>query len=371
MLFPTFLPRVVLATLVAAGLIGCFSPPPPFGPLHEAALTGNTEVVRSWISEKRNLDKVYNDTGSSLESNYSRIRGLTALMVAAESGQLEVVKLLIDGGANIYAESHWGDGSNPHNAFDYAVEKGHLAIAAYLWDVSDKVRFVRALDQKLVIACSLFCDEKFGSNEATNLALFIAAITTDEETLGKGIGSVACWPDALRRLKFLADHGVRFPKNTLNCVTSSDAGLNSLVSPQTRIEVAQFLLAHGADPNDLPKGSYTHTPLMMAATSQDLDMVKFLLAHGAEPNRQNQQGYTAVMIAANTCSYALPTSSSADLASLEKRQKTQLAVIEQLASAGAYTAFNPKMMLFSQCCARQPHTETQERICRMFEKGPN
>ena len=371
MLSSAFMPRVVLAIIFAAGLIGCFSPSPPFGPLHEAALMGNTEVIRSWISEKRNLDKVYNDTGSSLESNYSRIRGLTALMVAAESGQLDVVKLLIDGGADIYAESHWADGSNPRTAFDYAVEKGHLAIAAYLWDVSDKVRFARALDQKLVSACSRFCDDKYGSNEATNLALFIATITTDEETLGKGIGSIACWPDALRRLKFLADHGVHFPKNTLNCVTSSDAGLNSLAAPQTRIEVAQFLLAHGADPNDLPPGSYTHTPLMMAAGSRDLDMVKFLLAHGAEPNRQNQQGYTAVMIAANTCSYALPTSSGADLASLEKGQKTQLAVIEQLVSAGAHTAFSPKMTLFSQCCARQPHTETQERICRMFEKGPN
>lgn len=365
------LPRVALTILLVSGLVGCFSQSPPYGPLHEAARTGNTEVVKSWISEKRNLDKEYNDTGSGLENNSTRVRGLTALMVAAESGQLEVAKLLTEGGANIYAESRWANGSSRLNAFDYAVENGHLAVAAYLWERSDKVRFARALDHQFLSACSRFCDEKQGSNEATNLALFIARITTDEETLGKGIGSVACWPGALPRLRFLAEHGVHFPRNTLNCVSSSQAGLNSLSTPQTRIEAAQFLLAHGADVNDLPRGTYTFTPLMMAATSHDLDMVKFLLAHGADPDMPNQQGYTAIMTAANICSYASPTTGSNELAALEARQKTQLAVIEQLASAGAHAAFSPKMSLFSECCARQPHTETQERICRIFGKNSN
>jgi ankyrin repeat protein len=135
--------------------------------------------------------------------------------------------------------------------------------------------------------------------------------------------------------------------------------------------VAQFLLAHGADVNDLPQGTYTFTPLMMAASSHDLDMVKFFLAHGADPDKPNQQGYTAIMTTANTCSYALSTSGSNELAALEGRQKTQLAVIEQLASAGAHAAFSPKMALLTECCARQPHTETQEKICRIFGRNLN
>lgn len=371
MIFPAFSTRVVFVIIVIFGLVGCFSESPPYGALQEAARMGNTEVVKSWINEKRNLDKEYNDTGSGLENNSTRVRGLTALMVAAESGKVEVAKLLIDGGANIYAESRWANGSNRLNAFDYAVQNGHLAVAAYLWEKSDKVHFARALDNQFLSACSRFCDEKHGSSEATNLALFIAKITTDEETLGKGIGSVACWPGALPRLRFLAEHGVHFPKNTLNCVSSSQAGLNILSTSQTRIEVAQFLLAHGADVNDLPQGTYIFTPLMMAASSHDLDMVKFFLAHGADPDKPNQQGYTAIMTAANTCSYALSTSGSNELAALEVRQKTQLAVIEQLASAGAHAAFSPKMALLTECCVRQPHTDTQEKICRIFGRNLN
>ncbi len=363
------LTRVALAIIVVFGLVGCFSASPPYGPLHEAARSGNTEVVKAWISEKRYLDKGYNDTGWGLENNTTRVRGLTALMVAAQSGQLEVTKLLIDGGANIYAESRWANGSNPLNAFDYAVENGNVAVVAYLWDKSDKVHFARALDHQFSFACTRFCDEKHGTNEATNLALFIAKITADEETLGKGIGYLACWPNALPRLKFLAEHGVHFPKNTLNCVSSATAGLNSFSTTQARIEVAQFLLDHGADVNSLPTSTYALTPLMMAAASHDPDMVKFLLAHGAVPDMQNQQGYTPIMVAANTCSYALPTTGSSELAALEGRQKIQLAVIEQLADAGAHAAFSPKLGLLSECCTRQPHTETQEKICRIFGKN--
>lgn len=140
----TLLKHAALAIIVVFGLAGCFSDSPPLGPLHEAALTGNIEVVKSWISEKRNLDKEYNDTGSGLENNSARVRGLTALMVAAQAGQPEVAKLLIDGGANVYAESRWANGSNPLNAFDYAVENGNVAVAAYLWDKSDKAHFARA-----------------------------------------------------------------------------------------------------------------------------------------------------------------------------------------------------------------------------------
>ena len=152
MIFPAFSTRVVLVIIVVFGLVGCFSESPPYGALHEAARMGNTEVVKSWINEKRNLDKEYNDTGSGLENNSTRVRGLTALMVAAESGKVEVAKLLIDGGANIYAESRWANGSNRLNAFDYAVQNGHLAVAAYLWEKSDKVHFARALDNQFLSA---------------------------------------------------------------------------------------------------------------------------------------------------------------------------------------------------------------------------
>jgi ankyrin repeat protein len=161
---------------------------------------------------------------------------------------------------------------------------------------------------------------------------------------------------------------VEFPKNTLHCVASYDGIHNHLMDAQTRIEITQFLLDHGADPNDLPKGSF-HTPLISAAASHDLELVKFLLAHGADPNRANEQNYTPIISAANSCSYPLPTSSANDIAALEARQQTQLAVIESLIRSGAYIPSQLNIEPFSKCCSGDRKTNTQNRICQIFGKN--
>lgn len=109
-------------------------------------------------------------------------------------------------------------------------------------------------------------------------------------------------------------------------------------------------------------------PFMMAASSHDLDMVKFLLAHGAVPDMPNQQGYTDIMAAANTCSYAPATTSRSELAALEGRQMTQLAVVELLAGTGARAAFSPKLKLLSDCCARQPTRRPRKRSAAYSER---
>lgn len=213
---------VVLTLASCLGLSACTMAAATYGPLHVAAADGNVALVRTWIREKRNLDEEFNDTSSSFEHNYSRVRGLTPLMVAAQAGQFEVARLLLDGGANIYAESSWANGSNRHNVFDYAVEGGHQAVAELIWQRSDKIRFAKYLEYQFANACVRFCDEKTDSNEASNLALFLARIIKDESTLGRGIGMVGCGPNSLARLKFLAAHGVRFPKNTLRCIAGVD-----------------------------------------------------------------------------------------------------------------------------------------------------
>jgi ankyrin repeat protein len=364
------LARIALALVMQANFVGnAIAASPSYGPLHEAAISGNADVVRKWIRDGKNPDEKYNDMGFSLESNYARVRGLTALMVAAQAGQLEIVKILIEGGAGIYAESRQANGSNPSNAFDYAVEGGQLAVAAYLWERSDKVRFTANLGSQFWSACVRLCDEKHGTTEADNLPLFLARITKDEEVLGRAIGMTACWRDALPRLKFLVRHGVRFPKNTLGCIASHTASSNNLMDLRARIEIAQFLLDQGADPNALPKNSSGYSPLMLAAGSHDPDMLKFLLAHGADPNLQNRDGYAPVMVAANICSDTSATTDSSALAAAEIWQKRQLTTIETLVAAGARATADPKMTLLSKCCVRKSHTDTQEKICRVFGKG--
>src|SRR5260370_4149552 len=131
--------------VIAAAATTCYA----MGPLHEAAATGNTEFVKSWISQKRNLDVTYDEPSVEVEGNYSRGRGITALMTAARTGQFEIVKLLVEGGADLYAESRWRDGSNPRTALDYAADTARVAIFEYLWSKSDGIPFPTRLDHHL------------------------------------------------------------------------------------------------------------------------------------------------------------------------------------------------------------------------------
>ncbi len=328
------------------------------GPLHEAAAFGNTAFVKDWIAKKRNLDVTYDEPTRGIEGNYARARGITALMTAARTGQLEVVKLLVEAGANLYAESTWPGGEHPRNAFDYAVEAGRVEVADHLWTRSDGVRFASRLPRQIAASCSQRCDDKFGTDARSNPALFLIGITRDEAVLGQGIGEALCYAQRpFEVLAFLEKHLPRFPKNTLHCISYQTMGQHR--PSQERIAIASFLLQHGADPNDLFNNYFT--PLMGAAAALDLEMVKLLLERGADANVRNSQGLTAISAAANSCTYG------GEPAVLEPRQKAQLAVVEHLARAGAkLDASGSGPALLRNCCARKPQTSTQRRICEVF-----
>jgi len=358
------LKRAIAMIVMVAAAAGCDA---AMGPLHEAAATGNVEFVKSWIAQKRNLDATFDEPSAGLEGNYARAQGVTALMMAARTGQLEIMKLLVDGGANLYAQSHWRDGSQSRNAFDYAVEhavegSGRLEAVKYLWTHSDGVRFMARLGEHIAASCRRTCNHAHGGDAGSNLALFLIGIAPDG-LRGKGISEATCYAQQpLELLTFLDKHAVRFPKNTLHCAAYFPM-VRSLRSPAERSAMVAFFLDHGADIEDPGVG---YTPLMGAASTHDLEMVKVLLARGANPNAQNKAGVTPIGLAANSCTYG------ASATELEPRQKPQLAVIEYLARSGADVKLyasesgRSQLRILTSCCSRKPHSGTQRQICEVF-----
>ena len=349
---------------MVAGTTGCDA---AMGPLHQAAMTGNSEFVKSWITQKRSLDVTFDEPSTGLEGNYARAQGVTALMLAARAGQLEIVKLLVEGGANLYAESHWRDGSHSRNAFDYAVENaversGRLEAVEYLWTRSDGARFAARLDEHIAASCRRTCNDKYGGDARSNLALFLIGVAPDRQR-GKGISEAACYSQRpLELLAFLDKHAVRFPKNTLHCAAYVPT-VRIQRSPEERIAIVSFFLDRGAD---LENSGVGHTPLTGAASTHDVEMVKFLLKRGANPNARNAAGITAISLAANSCV------SGGTATELELRQKPQLAVVEHLARAGADAKLyaseseRSRLQILTSCCNRKPHSGTQRRICEVF-----
>jgi ankyrin repeat protein len=343
---------LVLATAASASARG-------IPPLHEAAATGNADVVNAWIAAKRNLDAPYDEPSTGIEGNYARMRGLTALMLAARAGHLEIVKRLVEAGANLYAESRLRDGSDPRSAFDHAVDGRHRAIVEYLWARSDGMQFARRLDRHIAATCALACTDKAGGDARSNLALMLIGFARDDAVRGRGISEAACYArEPLRVLAFLDKHAVRFPRNTLHCIAYHPV-VRGVRSMPERIAVASFLLDRGADPNDLP-----HTPLRGAAAAHDVEMVELLLARGGNVNLPNADGMTPLEAAANTCTYG------GTAAQLEPIQRRQLTMIEHLLRAGAHVtpaaSAGGRLHILSQCCRRGGLTPIQRRICEVF-----
>lgn len=83
-----WLPAVMLALLWAA--------PPPDSPVADAAMRDDIEAVRSLLEE-------------GAEVNMAQSDGMTALHWAAELGNVDLVRLLVDAGADLEAPTRIGD----------------------------------------------------------------------------------------------------------------------------------------------------------------------------------------------------------------------------------------------------------------------
>ena len=196
-------------------LAGCSS---PITPLHEAARSGDTQVVRNYVEAKRNLDPRWDEPSHGVEGNYARLIGLTPLMVAAQWGQPEVARLLVEGGADIYAQANTQLPGEPLTAFDFAVQGGYVGIAEYLWKKSDGVRLGNRLADQIASACAASCKEGAGTDARSNLALFLISVAPDEAA-GAGVGAAACYSQQpLDLLAFVEKYAARPPRNTLHCV---------------------------------------------------------------------------------------------------------------------------------------------------------
>lgn len=320
--------------------------------LHDAAANGDTAVVKDWIARKRNLNVTY-DSPRRLEGNYARTLALTPLMVAATFGQLEVVKLLVEAGADLYAESHTPDGKNRRTAFDYAVEQQRVAVARYLWSKGDAAKLGARLPQYLGRGCSPGCTGEL-LRAHDEMTTFLIGIAPPEALVNKEVGETMCFTaHSEEGRQFLARHFARVPPSSLSCIAYYPRGLRF----EQRRAAVTWLLDRGADPNDRSRPA---TPLMLAAAAHELEMVKLLVARGGDPNLRYGYAGTVIGYAANSCARGDNNPSRAP----------QAEVVEYLASVSdkniyASAEARSKLELLGRCCAEEKAPE-QRRICAAF-----
>ncbi|KAI1743227.1 ankyrin repeat-containing domain protein [Xylaria scruposa] len=173
----------------------------------------------------------------------------TALMWAASGGQVAVVQLLLNHGANINAKDRFG-----RTALTFAAIGGHKEIVQLLLDYRADANSSTEMKERALMSAA-----DFGYKEIVQLLL---------------------------------DRGTR-----VNARGSEDREtvLMCAVCGEDK-EVVQLLLDHGADIN--AKDKHGWTALIFAAERGYEKTVQLLLNHGADVNAKDRYGWTALTFAA-------------------------------------------------------------------------
>ena len=253
----------------------------------------NTQVIFKPI-EDGDLDEVARllkrDTGLA---NVCRTRpgkeGQTPLQVAAARGHMDVVRLLIDKGADVYALAEW---TYP------AIEHAHWAKQS---DVVDYFRGEAA-------------DKALGTN-GLGIEINLAARNGWADVVAKHIERA---PLSVYRRRVLGDtplHWSAHNGDTAIVAMLLDAGAETAAddtvlyggkplhwASEHEPESVRLLLANGADPNSrniLPGEREGFPPLAMCASQGDdcAECAVLLLAGGADPSLVDAKGRTALDIA--------------------------------------------------------------------------
>jgi ankyrin repeat protein len=344
--------------LLALFLAACQS---EMTPLHIAAQSGDTAVVKQWIADRKNLDPRWDEASRGLEGNYARRVDITPLMLAAGNGQLETAKLLVEGGADLYAQANTQLKGEPITAFDFAVNGGSVPVADYLWNkAADKTRLTTRLMNHVASACIAHCKPGAATDAKTNPALYLISIAPPE-IAGGGVGSAVCSSiKPLETLEFIEKHAERAPRNTLHCMAYQVYSRHRPV--EERKAVLTWMLDHGAEVNGRLFG---HTPLRGAAAAHDLDTAKLLVERGADPKALDAEGLPPISGAANTCIHPAP--GGGPIPQLD----AELAMVEYLRpmsdpSVYASPETLKKAYLIGRCCSEKQQAPAQRRICEVF-----
>ena len=259
--------------------------------LMKAAGQGHIEVVRFLVEQ-------------GADPNIRNTQGQSALMFAAAGGHFAVVIFLLDSGG--YASERRNPISyryelGPKTSLMWAAYNGHLDVVNLLRE------YAKAIGDSFVynFSASLGWAAYGGHLEVVRFLLVEYGLSPSGWPL-----MLAAYGGHLEVVRFLLENGANIhvyttkwlPVQTdLGTIYLQEIGGNALMLAinQGHAEVVRLLLEHwlwesSADGRD----DYGTTALMYAAAASDLEMARLLLENGAPVNAQTDVGTTALMFAA-------------------------------------------------------------------------
>ena len=221
-------------------------PGDPTRQLFEAAKSGNAVVLSEFLEQMNTSERA-----SALETKTTYEKKFTPLLVAAEYGKLDCVKVLLRHNADTEARGDYGNSHEGCTALYVAASKGHIDVLSCLVENGADIN-ARTKDN----CTPLMIASRLG---------FLDAVT------------------------FLVEHGADIDLKDKHGNTALHyavrRGLGSC-------DILLCLVKNGADVDACTNDNCT--PLMTASEYGHVNVVTFLLEHGAKMDLQDRKGNTAL-----------------------------------------------------------------------------
>ena len=217
------------------------------------------------------------------DANWKDNAGRTAIMVAAQRGQVNIIELLLKYGAEMNQCSKNGD-----KALHYALFFGHKEAVDFIGKEKQETTEINPSGQFL--GSKDFCVAIRGGD--ANTVAFVKSACNACDTDGNDMTPlmVACFCGNMDIIKYFMENGACLGTQNKYLMTS----FLYACSCQT-YEVGQYLCGHQGNTEQF--GCFDrdgNSPLILAATSGNLDLVNMLIPH-TDINKQNNDGTTALM----------------------------------------------------------------------------
>jgi ankyrin repeat protein len=261
--------------LVVCLVLLCAALPALAGDIHRAVEAGDLALVKQILKR---------DPGALTSRDNNRFREMP-IHFAAASGNVDMMRLILDAGADIDA----GDSDNS-TALGIAAMRKHPEMVTFLIEHGADVNHRdRKADCPLSFAV-------YGKDETIIKQLVVAgADLWFRNPNGETLMHIAGMRGLIEFVTYLVDHG-----SDMEAKSSNGGTPLGFAAMGGQTEVVQLLLDRGANPN--PASLEEVTPLIFTCWRNQVECARLLLANGATVNFADERGNTALQIATSHCS---------------------------------------------------------------------
>ena len=252
-------------------------------PLYLASLHGSAPMIEKLLK-------------AGADPNALGPEGETPLMLAARTGNLQAMRVLLDNHADVNAKDKlrsttalmWATEQSHPEAVKLLVERGATVGAQTQIDTRNaRNNLANTVKQRLHSSFGVLGKRGPGNDGTPPLPEAAAAPKVPAAPAGESAATAKTQPNGED------DIAAYFRRPA----KKDGGGLTALVyaARENCIECAKTLVAAGADVNQ--RTFYGWTPLLVATQNRHYKLAEYLLSHGADPNMPNKGGWTPLYLA--------------------------------------------------------------------------